>query len=157
MIKHINFLKHTCLALLAVVLLAALFMPILNVSATNEQTSPDGTISEKEHDQIFCQNASAAALFTAKCAGETPNLSGGTVNGRTITITMHSGPAAHEDYGHFEDGDHDEDNIYQHTGEFFGLLLCSASCKNRSPHLLRPYGIRRRLFAVLSADRQNGT
>ena len=94
-------------------------MPVLNASAINEQTSPDGTISEKEHDQIFCQNASAAALFTAKCAGETPNLSGGTVNGRTITITMHSGPAAHEDYGHFEDGDHDEDNIYQHTGEFF--------------------------------------
>ena len=94
-------------------------MPVLNASAINEQTSPDGTISEKEHDQIFCQNASAAALFTAKCAGETPNLSGGPVNGRTITITMHSGPAAHEDYGHFEDGDHDEDNIYQHTGEFF--------------------------------------
>ena len=99
--KHVNFLRHAGLALSIAVLSIASFMPVLNASAINEQTSPDETISKKDHDRIFCQNASAAALFTAKCSGETPNLSSGTVNSRTVTITMHSGPADHEDYGHF--------------------------------------------------------
>ena len=60
--------------------------------------------------------ALAFPLMSVPVAGATD---GRASNSRTVQITMHSGPAAHEDYGRFEDGRHDEGNIHTRTIEVF--------------------------------------